>query len=116
MKPLSEITSAELDSLKVVTFDIDGVIVPMGTQIRENEDGTEFYMKTHTLSKKFVNLLAELKKYIRVNFSSGRSMLYLRSLITDVFDETVILQSDNGSMTWIDGKITHPAFSHQFYK
>lgn len=116
MKPLSEITPAELDDLKVVTFDVDGVIIPMGTQIRENEDGSEFYMKTYQLSKKFVDTLGELKKYIRINFSSGRSMLYLRSLVTDVFDETVILQSDNGAMTWIDGKIVHPAFSHAFYK
>ena len=61
MKNLKEITNKELYAIKVVTFDIDGVIIPTGTHLRENLDGTELYMKSKQLSKKFIDNLKKLK-------------------------------------------------------
>ena len=57
MKNLNKITEKELKAIKVVAFDIDGVIIPTGTQLSENLDGTELYMKSKQLSPKFIKNL-----------------------------------------------------------
>jgi len=111
MKNLKEITKKELEAIKVITFDIDGVIIPTGTQLRENLDGTEFYMKSKQLSPRFIKNLKELKKYIKLNFSSGRNILYLKSLVNEIFDKDVFLQAENGNISWFEGKIIHPLYS-----
>lgn len=115
MKNLREITNNELNSVKVITFDIDGVIISVGTRLNENEDGTELYMKSKQLSRRFIDILKELKKYARLNFSSGRNILYLRSLVNEIFDNKTILQAENGNIAWIDGKIIHSAYSDAYF-
>jgi hydroxymethylpyrimidine pyrophosphatase-like HAD family hydrolase len=115
MKNLKEITEEELKAIKVVTFDIDGVIIPTGTELRETLDGTELYMKSKQLSAGFVRNLKKLKKYIKLNFSSGRNILYLKSLVNEIFDNSVILQAENGSLTWFEGKITHPIYPASYF-
>lgn len=115
MKNLKEITKNELEAIKVITFDIDGVIIPTGTQLRENLDGTEFYMKSKQLSPGFIKNLKELKKYIKLNFSSGRNILYLRSLVNEIFDKDVFLQAENGNISWFEGKIIHPPYSSHYF-
>jgi len=115
MKNLKEIKSRELDAIEVVTFDIDGVIIPTGTQLRENLDGTELYMKSKQLSRNFIENLKKLKKYVRLNFSSGRNILYLKSLVNEIFDQDIILQAENGNLTWLEGKIIHPHYSAHYF-
>jgi len=115
MKNLKEIALQELSQIKVVTFDIDGVIIPVGTELKENEDGTELYMKSKQLSRHFIEDLKELRKYLRLNFSSGRNLLYLKSLVNEIFDDNIILQAENGNLTWIDGKITHPSYGNDYF-
>lgn len=115
MKNLKEITKKELRAIKVVTFDIDGVIIPTGTQLRENLDGTELYMKSHQLSPEFIENLKKLKNYVKLNFSSGRNILYLRSLVNEIFDKDVFLQAENGNISWFEGKIIHPFYSSQYF-
>lgn len=116
MKNLKEITNKELENIKVVTFDIDGVIIATGTELRENQDGTEFYMKSKQLSRKFIENLKELKKYVRLNFSSGRNILYLRSLVSEIFDSRVSIQAENGNITWFDKKIIHPSYPDNYFE
>ena len=115
MKNLKEITKKELGAIKVVTFDIDGVIIPTGTQLRENLDGTEFYMKSKQLSANFKKNLKELKNYLKLNFSSGRNILYLKSLVNEIFDKDVFLQAENGNISWFEGKIIHPPYSSHYF-
>jgi HAD superfamily hydrolase (TIGR01484 family) len=115
MKDISQITKEELDDLKVVTFDIDGVIIPVGTELRENEDGTELYMKSKQLSAGFIEDLKELKKHLKINFSSGRNILYLKSLVNQIFDNQIILQAENGNITWLDNKIIHPSYPDEYF-
>ncbi len=115
MKSVKEITKEELNALKVVTFDIDGVIIPTGTELRESADGTELYMKSKQLSRRFIDNLKELKKYLKLNFSSGRNILYLRSLVNEIFDKNVFLQAENGNISWFDGKITHPDYPASYF-
>lgn len=115
MKNIKEITKEELDKIKVVTFDIDGVIIPTGTELRENEDGTELYMKSKQLSPEFIENLKKLKKYLKIGFSSGRNILYLKSLLNQIFDNQVILQAENGNITWLDNKIIHPSYPDSYF-
>jgi hydroxymethylpyrimidine pyrophosphatase-like HAD family hydrolase len=115
MKNLNEITKKELNMIKVVTFDIDGVIIPTGTELRENLDGTELYMKSKQLSLQFIENLKKLKNYIKLNFSSGRNILYLKSLINEIFDKDIILQAENGNITWFGGKIIHPSYPMSYF-
>ncbi|MCD6283632.1 HAD hydrolase family protein [bacterium] len=116
MKNFKEITKKELETIKVVTFDIDGVIIPVGTQLKENIDGTELYMKSKQLSRDFIENLKKLKNYVRLNFSSGRNILYLKSLTNEIFDNNLILQAENGNITFIDGKIIHPSYPNTYFE
>lgn len=115
MKNLNEITREELESIKVITFDIDGVIIPTGTELRENQDGTELYMKSKQLSPRFIKNLKKLKKYVKLNFSSGRNILYLKSLVNEIFDQGVIIQAENGNLTWFGGRIIHPTYPTSYF-
>ncbi|MDP3991075.1 MAG: HAD hydrolase family protein [Candidatus Nealsonbacteria bacterium] len=115
MKNVKEITKKELESLKAITFDIDGVIIHTGTELRESADGTELYMKSKRLSRQFIDNLKKLKKYLKLNFSSGRNILYLRSLVNEIFDQDVFLQAENGNISWFNGKITHPDYPADYF-
>jgi hydroxymethylpyrimidine pyrophosphatase-like HAD family hydrolase len=81
--------------VKAVTFDIDGVIVPTGTFLRENIDGTELTIKTHKLNSKMTEMIKELKKYVWINFSSGRALLYLQNMLSDILWDRVSLTAEN---------------------
>ncbi|MBI1971598.1 MAG: HAD family phosphatase [Candidatus Wildermuthbacteria bacterium] len=116
MKNLREITKEELEAIRVVTFDIDGVIIPTGTELRENADGTELYMKSKQLSRRFIENLKELKTHLKLNFSSGRNILYLKSLVNEIFDEDIFLQAENGNISWFGGDIVHPDYSADYFK
>lgn len=115
MKNIKEITQKELDVIKVISFDIDGVIIPTGTELKENIDGTELYMKSKQLSAGFLDNLKKLKQYVKLNFSSGRNILYLKSLVNEIFDSRVILQAENGNITWFEGKIIHPSYPEDYF-
>ncbi len=115
-KPLEKL---DLDfirnTLKVVTFDVDGVIVPTGTTLRENIDGTELTIKTHKLSAEMIEMIKELKKYVWINISSGRSLLYLQSMLSDILWDRVSLTTENGNFILIDGQIEQLALYNQSY-
>jgi HAD superfamily hydrolase (TIGR01484 family) len=115
MKNIKEISEQELAALKVITFDIDGVIIATGTQLQESVDGTELLMKSKQLSRQFIENLKELKQYLKLNFSSGRNILYLRSLVNEIFDNDVFLQAENGNISWFEGEISHPRYSAEYF-
>ncbi|MBU1292150.1 HAD hydrolase family protein [Patescibacteria group bacterium] len=117
MKDIKEITKEELDTIKIITFDIDGVIAPVGTIIKEtiDEDSIDLYMESKKLSNKFIEDLNKLEKYVRLNFSSGRNILYLKTLTNQIFDKETILQAENGNITWVDNKITHPEYPDEYF-
>jgi len=92
-------------NVRAVTFDIDGVIVPTGTFLRENINGTALTIKTHKLSKRMINMIKELKKYVWINFSSGRALLYLQNMLSDILWDRVTLVAENGNFILMNGKV-----------
>jgi len=117
MKDIKEISKEELDTIKVVTFDIDGVIAPTGTIIKEtiDEDSIDLYMESKKLSDEFIQTLNKLEKHVRLNFSSGRNILYLKTLTNQIFDKQTILQAENGNITLLDNKISHPEYPDEYF-
>jgi len=115
-KPLKQLSSDFINkNIKAITFDIDGVIVPTGTFLRESIDGTKLIVRTHKLSKKMVDMINELKKYFWINFSSGRSMLYLEHLLEDVLWDKVSLMAENGNFILMNGKLEQLSSYSQNY-
>lgn len=105
-KPLEQLSADFIrQNVKAVTFDIDGVIIPTGTYLRESADGTEITVKTHKLSPKMVEVIKELKKHIWINFSSGRALLYMQHMLEEVLWDKVSLIAENGNFILMDGKI-----------
>ncbi len=102
-------------NVKAVTFDLDGVIVPTGTFLRESVDGTELIMRTHKLSKEIIEMIKELKKYVWINFSSGRALLYLEHMLEDILWDKVSLIAENGNFILLDGKVEQLSLYDQSY-
>lgn len=105
-KPLEQLDPAFIRStIKAVTFDLDGVIIPKGTIVKESVDGTEVYIKTKKLSPEMIRMINELKNYFWLNFSSGKALLYLQHMLGEVLWEKVSLCAENGNFILMDGMI-----------
>lgn len=108
MKPISDLTSEDISNIKLVCFDCDGVTVIKGTEIEETEDSLS--VKTHTLSEEMLQKLLVLKQYFHINFSSGRSLLYLDRMYGKVLWDHSSLQGENGIFTLINGRVVQNEF------
>lgn len=103
MKPISELTSDDLQNIKLLCFDCDGVTVERGTEIEETEESLT--VKTHVLSPELLNKMIQLKKRFHLTFSSGRSLLYLERMYGKILWENASLQGENGIFILIDGQV-----------
>ncbi|HPI67054.1 MAG TPA: HAD-IIB family hydrolase [bacterium] len=92
-------------NIKAVTFDVDGVIVPTGTYLRENMAGTELLVKTHELSPNMIKKINQLKKDVWINIASGRSLLYLQNMLSDILWNNVSLIAENGNFILLNGQV-----------
>jgi len=110
MKPITELTKKDIENIKLLCFDCDGVTVKRGTEIEER--GNELRVKTYTLSDSLLKKMIALKKWFHLNFSSGRSLLYLDRMFGKVLWEKASLQAEIGIFTLINGEvIQHQKFS-----
>lgn len=110
MKPITELTKEDIKNLKIVCFDCDGVTVERGTEIEETE--TTLNVKTNALSTRLLEKLLKLKKHFHLDFSSGRSLLYLDRMYGKVLWDSASLTAENGIFTLIDGEVVqHEKFA-----
>ncbi len=110
MKPITELKRSDIENIKIICFDCDGVTVKRGTEIEEK--GQFLTVKTYSLSNSLLKKLLVLKKRFHINFSSGRSLLYLERMYGEVLWENASLQGENGIFTLINGEvIQHEKFS-----
>ena len=89
--------------------------MPTGTFLRENIDGTELTIKTQKLSVEMIKMIKELKKYVWINFSSGRALLYLQNMLSDILWDKVILTAENGNFILMNGKVEQIVEYNQKY-
>src|SRR3989344_5930062 len=103
MKHINEITRKEIKKIKMIVFDVDGVLVPRGTKIKEVGNTTT--LETKVIGKKQIEQIKKLhQKGFLVNISSGRGLYMLQEMFREVLP-FVSLTYENGSATWHKGKI-----------
>src|SRR3989338_391306 len=103
MRPISQISKKEVGQIKMVVFDVDGVLVPRGTKIKQVGQTTTLHTKV--IAQKQIEQIKELnKKGFLINISSGRGLYMLQDMFREVLP-FVSLTYENGSATWYKGKI-----------
>jgi len=102
-KQLSELTKKDLKKIKLIVFDVDGVLVPRGTKIKQKGNKITFEVKK--IPKSQINQIKKLHDLgFRININSGRGLYMLQEMFREVLP-FVSLTYENGSATWFRGKI-----------
>lgn len=115
-KPLKELDPEFIKkNIKAVTFDLDGVVVPTGTFLRQSVDGSKLTVETYILSERMIEILRKLKEHVWINFSSGRSLLHLETMVDPILWDKVSLIGENGNFIFMDGKIEQLASYDKSY-
>jgi hydroxymethylpyrimidine pyrophosphatase-like HAD family hydrolase len=102
MKHIDELRNIE--GVNLVVFDVDGVIVPRGTRIIEEEGMVTYNLKFPP--QKFIDIVKQLLEYTNVAISSGRSMLTLKTMFSELLGEerngnVFLMQAENGGrISW----------------
>lgn len=114
MKPISELTKKEIKKIKLIVFDVDGVLVPRGTKIKQRGNVTT--IETKKVPKYLITQIKQLNNLgFKININSGRGLYMLQQMFREVLD-FVSITYENGSANWIDGKITQHVNSFDYLK
>ena len=107
MRPLSALNKKDIENIKLVCFDVDGVTIKKGTEIEEkkSEEKTTLTVTTHNLDLKVKEKILKLKEYFIIAINSGRSSMYLTTVFTEILWDNVALISENGIFTLLTGKL-----------
>lgn len=101
--PLSFMDKKVLKKIKLIVFDVDGILVPRGTKIKQK--GDILTLQTKVIQKEEINQIKKLQKLgFQININSGRGLYMLQKMFSDVLSH-VSLTYENGSATWFNGKI-----------
>jgi HAD superfamily hydrolase (TIGR01484 family) len=114
MKPLDLLSKKDLDEIKMIVFDVDGVLVPRGTKIKQVGNTTT--LETKVIAEKQIEQIKELyKKGFLINISSGRGLYMLQEMFRGILP-FISLTYENGSATWYKGKIYQHVNSFEYLK
>ncbi len=114
MKSITELKKEHIKKTKLIVFDVDGVLVPRGTKIKQVGNITTF--ETKLIEKRQIEQIKELnKKGFLINISSGRGLYMLQEMFREVLS-FVSLTYENGSATWYGGKIYQHVNSFEYLK
>jgi len=103
MRPLEQMSKKNLVKIKMIVFDVDGVIVPRGTKIKQIGNTTT--LNTKIIADKQIEQIKKLyKKGFLININSGRGLYMLQEMFRAILP-FVSLTYENGSATWYKGKI-----------
>ncbi len=103
MKPIEQMSREDLKDIKMIVFDVDGVLVPRGTKIKQ--DGNTTTLETKVIGASEIKQITELsQKGFLINISSGRGLYMLQEMFRDILP-FVSLTYECGSATWHQGKI-----------
>ncbi|KKR70052.1 MAG: Cof-like protein hydrolase [Candidatus Nomurabacteria bacterium GW2011_GWB1_40_7] len=114
MKPLNKFSEKDLSKIKMIVFDVDGVLVPRGTKIKQAGNTTT--LETKVIHEKQIEQIKELyKRGFLINISSGRGLYMLQEMFRGILP-FVSLTYENGSATWHKGKIYQHVNSFEYLK
>ncbi|OGJ09454.1 hypothetical protein A2356_01235 [Candidatus Nomurabacteria bacterium RIFOXYB1_FULL_39_16] len=103
MKPLEQLLKKDISRIKMIVFDVDGVLVPRGTKIKQVGNTTT--LETKVIHQKQIEQIKKLnQKGFLINISSGRGLYMLQEMFRDILP-FVSLTYECGSATWYRGKI-----------
>ncbi len=103
MKPIEELTKDVLKNIKLIVFDVDGVLVPRGTNIKQSNNITT--LETKHIAPEQIEQIKKLKELgFMININSGRGLYMLQEVFRDILPFTS-LTYENGSATWHRGEI-----------
>lgn len=103
MKPLNEFLKKDLKKIKMIVFDVDGVLVPRGTKIKQVGNTTT--LETKVIHEKQIGQIKKLYDMgFLINISSGRGLYMLQEMFRGILP-FVSLTYENGSATWYKGKV-----------
>lgn len=107
MEPITELTREDIKNVKLVCFDVDGVTIKKGTDIKEvkEPESTTLTIKTSNFSPAMLRKMLLLKNYFFVAIASGRSLLYLSKIYYDLLWDKAALIGENGIFTLINGEV-----------
>ena len=114
MKPLNQMSRKDLKPIKMIVLDVDGVLVPRGTKIKQIGNKTTF--ETKIIAEKQIEQIKKLnKKGFLINISSGRGLYMLQEMFREILP-FVSLTYENGSATWYQGKIYQHINSFEYLR
>lgn len=114
MKLFTQISKKELGQIKMIVFDVDGVLVPRGTKIKQIGNTTT--LQTKVIKEKQIDQIKKLNKMgFLINISSGRGLYMLQEMFREVLP-FVSLTYENGSATWYKGKIYQHVNSFKYLR
>ena len=114
MKPLNQMSVQDLHEIKMIVFDVDGVLVPRGTKIKQVGNTTT--LETKVIAEKQIEQMRKLSEMgFLINISSGRGLYMLQEMFRGVLP-FVSLTYENGSATWDKGKIYQHVNSFEYLK
>ncbi len=104
----------DLSQIKMIVFDVDGVLVPRGTKIKQVGNTTT--LETKIIHEKQIEQIKELyKRGFLINISSGRGLYMLQEMFRRILP-FVSLTYECGSATWYQGKIYQHVNSFEYTK
>src|SRR3989344_1239429 len=114
MKDITQLVKKELKKIKLIVFDVDGVLVPRGTRIKQVGNVTT--LETKCIGEKQIEQIKELnKRGFLININSGRGLYMLQDMFREILP-FVSLTYENGSATWFKGKIYQHINSFEYLK
>src|SRR3989344_6617154 len=113
MKPLNQMSREDLKKIKMIVFDVDGVLVPRGTKIKQA--GHVTILETKVIALRQIKQIKELyRKGFLINISSGRGLYMLQEMFRSILP-FVSLTYECGSATWFEGKIYQHINSFEYF-
>ncbi|MCK5591442.1 MAG: HAD hydrolase family protein, partial [Candidatus Pacebacteria bacterium] len=114
MQEINHLTKGILADIKLIVFDVDGVLVPRGTKIEQKGNWTTF--ETKRIAKKQIEQIKKLHELgFLINISSGRGLYMLQDMFREILPFTS-LTYENGSVTWFDGDIIQHTNSYKYLR
>jgi HAD superfamily hydrolase (TIGR01484 family) len=114
MEDIRQMNREAIKDIKMIVFDVDGVLVPRGTNIKQ--EGNVTTLETKQVADKQIGQIGELyRRGYLINISSGRSLFMLQDMFRPILPY-ISLTFENGTATWYKGRVHQHFNSFRYLK